>query len=401
MARLIVNPGTENAWDIPLSPQTISLGRGRQNDFPIEHPSVSDTHCRITVMNSGVLVKDEGSINGTFIDGKMVDEALLLPGQTLRLGDVAMQLDSVPAASAGLPVANQAEAGTAAPCQTHPKAIGHFYCARCKAHFCDLCVTTRMTDGAPAKFCRVCGSECVNVQPESVHESVPFSRVVGGAFTYPFKHDGLILLVAGTIFYLIVDFLANHIPFLGIIVAVFGTGYLFNYMQRILTVSATGDDKMPDWPEFSDWSDVVDPLIQMLGTVAVSFGPAILIMKLHPAGAGWVHWALPTALFWGCLSFPMSFTAVTMFDSLNGLNPLLIIPSMLRIPGTYLLAVAVLATIVVANTIGTLFLGTVLPIPFLSDVISEFIGLYLLTVEMRILGLMYWTKKEKLGWFRH
>jgi hypothetical protein len=27
--------------------------------------------------------------------------------------------------------------------------------------------------------------------------------------------------------------------------------------------------------------------------------------------------------------------------------------------------------------------------------------LYLLTVEMRILGRLYWTKKNELGWFNH
>jgi len=31
----------------------------------------------------------------------------------------------------------------------------------------------------------------------------------------------------------------------------------------------------------------------------------------------------------------------------------------------------------------------------------SFMSVYLLTVGMRILGLLYLTKKDKLGWFSH
>ena len=75
MPRLIVNPGTENAWEIPLQPGAISLGRGPENTFPIEHPSVSSAHCQLTVTDSGVVIKDLGSVNGTFVNDAMVDEA--------------------------------------------------------------------------------------------------------------------------------------------------------------------------------------------------------------------------------------------------------------------------------------------------------------------------------------
>lgn len=75
MLRLVVNPGTDSAWEIPLSPGVISLGRGPDNSFPIEHPSVSSTHCQVTITDAGVRVKDLGSVNGTFVDDAMVDEA--------------------------------------------------------------------------------------------------------------------------------------------------------------------------------------------------------------------------------------------------------------------------------------------------------------------------------------
>jgi FHA domain len=342
MHRLIVNPGTETAWEIPLQPGVILLGRGEANDFPVEHSSISTTHCQITVMNSGVIVKDLGSINGTFIDGKRIDETLLLPGQTLQLGDVIMQLETDPQ--------------------------------------------------VPAKIISLAA-------PATATATQTFARLIGGAFAYPFKHDGAILLIAGTVFYLVINFLISHAMMFGFLLMIFGTGYLFNYMQRILTASAMGKNRMPDWPDFTDWSDVTGPFIQVLGTIIFSFGPAILVRVFAPADAAWTHWALIGAIIFGCFYFPMSFTAVAMFDSLGALNPLLIIFSMLKIPAAYLFTVSLLFANFVLIWAGNSVLAAVLPIPFLPGAISEFLGLYLLTVEMRILGLLYWTKKDDLGWF--
>jgi hypothetical protein len=38
-------------------------------------------------------------------------------------------------------------------------------------------------------------------------------------------------------------------------------------------------------------------------------------------------------------------------------------------------------------------------IPILPTVISTFVSLYGITVEMRLLGLLYYTNKAKLAWF--
>ena len=40
-----------------------------------------------------LVVRDLQSTNGTFVDGKTVNEAILRPGQILRLGDVELKLD--------------------------------------------------------------------------------------------------------------------------------------------------------------------------------------------------------------------------------------------------------------------------------------------------------------------
>jgi len=45
------------------------------------------------------------------------------------------------------------------------------------------------------------------------------------------------------------------------------------------------------------------------------------------------------------------------------------------------------------------FLADLIPVPALPDLIAAGIGLYFLTVQGRMLGLMYYAKRDKLGWF--
>ena len=94
MARLVVNPGREDAWEILLHDGINSLGRGEHNHFQINEPSVSTSHCQIMVNGSDVTVKDLDSTNGTFLEQARVTEAQLRPGQRLRLGGVEIRLEA-------------------------------------------------------------------------------------------------------------------------------------------------------------------------------------------------------------------------------------------------------------------------------------------------------------------
>ena len=76
MPGFIVNPDSAEAWEIELKQGANLLGRAAANDFQIDHPSVADMHCQVTVTNGGVTLKDLGS-TGTRIDGR--DLYLTLP----------------------------------------------------------------------------------------------------------------------------------------------------------------------------------------------------------------------------------------------------------------------------------------------------------------------------------
>jgi CheY-like chemotaxis protein len=61
--------------------------------FQIIDPSVSGRHCEILLRGNEVIVRDLNSTNGTFIQGERITEAILKPGQILRLGRVDLHLE--------------------------------------------------------------------------------------------------------------------------------------------------------------------------------------------------------------------------------------------------------------------------------------------------------------------
>src|SRR5690242_5579375 len=94
MPRLVINPGTAQATEIQLHPGSNIFGRAPGTEFRLDDPSVSGTHCHIMVTDGDTTIADLGSTNGTFVDQSPVREAVLRPGQTIRLGGFEMLFDS-------------------------------------------------------------------------------------------------------------------------------------------------------------------------------------------------------------------------------------------------------------------------------------------------------------------
>src|SRR5882672_6244551 len=90
MGRLVIYGGQNGAREIHLQLGVNRVGRNEQNDQPINDPSVSSFHCEIDFRDGVITVRDLGSTNGTFINSVPVRQAIVEPGQTLRLGSVEM-----------------------------------------------------------------------------------------------------------------------------------------------------------------------------------------------------------------------------------------------------------------------------------------------------------------------
>jgi len=398
MARLIVNPDTPQAWTLELSPGNYAVGRGEGNHVVLEHDSVSSSHCTIAVSEDQLSLQDTGSTGGTWVSGELVESARLTPGAVFRVGQVEIRFESDrPETAAPIPGATVSrETRSGGTCHAHPRVRARFHCVRCNLDFCDFCVETRMSGGVAAKLCRKCGSPCQplalppRARAEAVHPS--FARLLPGAFVYPFRGSGVILLVAGAVFFLVLGML----PIIGLLI----TGYLFSYAKRIVAASATGEDDPPDWPDFTNWyDDILAPYGHLIALVVLTFGPSVLLGIFLPKTAAWSEALVMAAIVAGAFLAPMAMLALAMFDTVAALNPAALILSIARIPGHYIVGAVAFGLVIGAYMVTDATIEAVFPVPFLGSLVAGFVNLYLVAVAMRILGLLYRCKKDALGWF--
>lgn len=101
MAKLVVLSEGLTGQTYELKVDTTTIGRVEDNTFQIAHPSVSSHHCEILLRGNDVVIKDLNSTNGSFINNQQVTgEAVLKPGQVLRLGQIDIRLEAPGAAAA-------------------------------------------------------------------------------------------------------------------------------------------------------------------------------------------------------------------------------------------------------------------------------------------------------------
>lgn len=80
--------------DFPLTDgKSYKIGRAEASDIQIDDPSVSRVHAMLTVSNTGVVVSDLTSTNGTFVNGKKISIPYdLRTGDIVDIGPVKLSL---------------------------------------------------------------------------------------------------------------------------------------------------------------------------------------------------------------------------------------------------------------------------------------------------------------------
>lgn len=94
MAKLVVITKGLAPATHELGQEWVTIGRGDGNNFQVVEPSISSRHCEVRLRGNELVVRDLLSTNGTFVGGKKTSEAVLKPGQTLRLGDVEFRFET-------------------------------------------------------------------------------------------------------------------------------------------------------------------------------------------------------------------------------------------------------------------------------------------------------------------
>ena len=89
-AKLIVVGGDVKTSELNLRlPSTI--GRGRGTSIILPHPLVSRQHCELYEADGQLMVRDLGSLNGTFVNNQRITESVVAPGELLTVGTVTFR----------------------------------------------------------------------------------------------------------------------------------------------------------------------------------------------------------------------------------------------------------------------------------------------------------------------
>lgn len=80
---------------VPVNKQ-YKIGRNDDNDIKIKRPEVSGHHCTITIVSENVIVlEDNGSTNGTFVNGTRIKRALITPQDEVMLAKLKVKFDKI------------------------------------------------------------------------------------------------------------------------------------------------------------------------------------------------------------------------------------------------------------------------------------------------------------------
>lgn len=86
--QLVMRTGPTPGRIFPLDQDEIRIGRDITNDIVISDAEVSRHHSRLIVQGNSFVLEDQGSTNGTFVDGqRLMGPHLMHPGEVILLGE--------------------------------------------------------------------------------------------------------------------------------------------------------------------------------------------------------------------------------------------------------------------------------------------------------------------------
>ena len=84
--RLVCQDHLASPREIVVERFPVDLGRGEDAGLRIDDRWLSRRHCRLDLIDGVLTVRDLGSRHGTYINGQVVRESKLLPGDELCIG---------------------------------------------------------------------------------------------------------------------------------------------------------------------------------------------------------------------------------------------------------------------------------------------------------------------------
>ncbi|HSM67861.1 MAG TPA: FHA domain-containing protein [Ilumatobacteraceae bacterium] len=83
---LIVRAGAQAGSRFPLAEPVTRLGRHPDSEISLDDITVSRRHAEIERTPDGYVVRDAGSLNGTYVNQERIDQVVLRHGDELQIG---------------------------------------------------------------------------------------------------------------------------------------------------------------------------------------------------------------------------------------------------------------------------------------------------------------------------
>jgi hypothetical protein len=83
---LVVVRGPNAGSRFLLDRAATTIGRHPDSDIFLDDVTVSRRHAEVALVDEGVMVKDLGSLNGSYVNGQRVDERVLASGDEVQIG---------------------------------------------------------------------------------------------------------------------------------------------------------------------------------------------------------------------------------------------------------------------------------------------------------------------------
>jgi len=91
--QLVIVGGPKQGVIFPLRQPVVSIGRDGGNDIVLQDSAASGQHARIERRGEQTFIVDLGSSNGTFVNGQRAQQAQLVGGETILIGNTHLRFD--------------------------------------------------------------------------------------------------------------------------------------------------------------------------------------------------------------------------------------------------------------------------------------------------------------------
>ena len=91
---IFITRGKDVGKSYTVTKSKTTIGRGRESAIRLTDDEVSRLHCSVEMVSGVAFLVDEGSVNGTFLNGEKVTRVPINKGDSIRIGKTEFVFDS-------------------------------------------------------------------------------------------------------------------------------------------------------------------------------------------------------------------------------------------------------------------------------------------------------------------